>query len=92
MTTELTNALGYIAALLTTSAFVPQILHTLRTRDVSGISLGMYFTLIAGLIAWTLYGCALHAWPVIVANAVTLALALVVLALKLKHKKEARRS
>jgi MtN3 and saliva related transmembrane protein len=76
---------GYLAALLTTLAFAPQAWHTWRTRDVSGISLAMYVTFALGVALWLTYGVLLGAWPLVVANAVTLALALVILGLKLRH-------
>lgn len=84
------EALGYIAALLTTSSFMPQALLTLRTRDVSGISLAMYSAFTAGVAMWLAYGVAIGEWPVIVANAVTLALAATILAIKLSVERERR--
>jgi MtN3 and saliva related transmembrane protein len=77
---------GYLAASLTTCAFVPQVLHTFRTRDVSGISLGMYGVFAAGVACWLLYGWLVGAWPVIVANAITLLLALAILLMKLRYR------
>ena len=67
--------LGNAAAAMTTASFVPQVLHTLRTRDVSGISLRMYSVFTAGVALWLVYGVMLGAWPVIIANGVTLVLA-----------------
>jgi MtN3 and saliva related transmembrane protein len=75
--------LGYTAAAFTTFSFVPQALHTFRTRDVSGISLGMYSAFTAGILLWLVYGVILRAWPIVVANVVTLALALCILSMKL---------
>lgn len=77
--------MGYVAATLTTAAFVPQALKTLRTRDTSGISLGMYVVFTVGLCFWLAYGIVLQSWPMILANIVTLALAVVILGLKLRH-------
>lgn len=76
--------LGYLAALLTTSSFVPQALLTLRTRNVSGISLTMYGAFTAGVALWLLYGIAIGQWPIIAANAVTLVLAGTILVTKLR--------
>ncbi|MFZ9335657.1 MAG: SemiSWEET family sugar transporter, partial [Burkholderiaceae bacterium] len=47
-----TELIGYIAAFLTTSSFVPQAWLTFRTRDVSGISLGMYSAFTTGIALW----------------------------------------
>lgn len=77
--------IGYLAAALTTCSFVPQALHTFRTRDVSGISLGMYSVFTAGVALWLVYGLSLAAWPIVVANAITLALAGTILGMKVRY-------
>ncbi len=79
-----TDWLGYLAATLTTSAFVPQAWHTFRSRDVSGISLGMYSTFTIGITLWLAYGLLLQAWPIVAANSVTLALSATILGMKLR--------
>lgn len=79
----LDDAVGYLAAILTTISFVPQVWLTFRTRDVSGISLGMYGVFTAGITLWLVYGILVRAWPVVAANAVTLALAASILTMKL---------
>lgn len=71
---------GYVAASLTTASFVPQALLTLRTRRADGISLPMYAMFTAGVALWLAYGVLTGAWPVILANAVTLVLAALILA------------
>jgi len=83
MSATWTNVLGTAAALLTTLAFVPQVWHTFRTRDVSGISLGMYSAFTLGIALWIAYGLAIGAWPVIIANIVSLLLALCILVMKI---------
>ena len=80
---NLQDTLGLLAAVLTTGSFVPQALLTLRTRDVSGISLGMYSAFTLGVALWMVYGLILREWPIVLANAVTLALARVILATKI---------
>ncbi len=75
--------LGYLAAALTTAAFVPQAWLTFRTRNVSGISVGMYSVFTLGVLLWLVYGVLLKAWPLIVANLVTLMLAAGILLMKL---------
>jgi len=80
------DLIGYLAASLTTLSFLPQALHTFRTRDVRGISLGMYTLFTAGVALWLVYGLLLAAWPIVLANAVTLALALAILVMKLRYR------
>ncbi len=83
---DLKDLIGAVAATLTTVSFVPQALKTFRTRDVSGISLGMYSLFAAGVALWLAYGVLLADWPIIIANAITLALACAVLAMKLRYR------
>ena len=77
--------MGYLAAVLTTVAFVPQALKTIRSRDTGGISLAMYVVFTIGIACWFGYGVWLGSWPMILSNIVTFALAATILALKLKH-------
>ena len=87
----LTDAVGSIAAFLTTVSFVPQVWQTFRTRDVSGISLGMYSVFIVGIALWLAYGLMLQAWPIMIANAITLLLALSILMMKLLYAQNPKR-
>jgi len=89
---DLQQTIGYLAAILTTASFVPQAVLTLRTRDVAGISLAMYGTFTLGVALWLVYGIALGDWPIIVANALTLALASSILGMKIVVDRERRRS
>lgn len=85
MSIELKEIVGYCAAFSTTVAFVPQAWQSWRTRDLSGISLPMYALFTLGVALWLGYGILISSIPVILANAVTLLLSLLVLALKWKH-------
>lgn len=81
---QTTDLIGYLAATLTTLSFVPQAWKTFRSRDVSGISLGMYAMFTVGVAGWLVYGLLSKAWPIVGANAVTLSLSCAVLAMKLR--------
>ncbi len=83
----LNTCIGSIAAVCTTVAFVPQVIKSWRTRDLSGISLPMYTIFTLGVVLWLVYGILIGDWPVIIANAVTALLAGVVLLLKLRSLK-----
>lgn len=85
------DLLGYGAATLTTLSFLPQALLTLRTRNVAGISLGMYGAFTLGVALWLAYGLALGQWPIVIANALTLLLASVILVMKVAVEREHRR-
>ncbi len=81
---NLSDLLGYAAASLTTASFVPQVLHTWKTRHTAGLSLGMVGLFALGVALWLAYGISLGAWPVIVANTITLVLAIFLLGMKLR--------
>jgi|APCry1669189665_1035243.scaffolds.fasta_scaffold07440_4 MtN3 and saliva related transmembrane protein len=82
--------IGYCAAFLTTVAFLPQAIRSWRTKDLSGISLGMYALFTVGVGLWLVYGLIIEKWPLIMANALTFALALSILLLKLRHTSKNR--
>lgn len=83
--------IGYVAATLTTASFVPQALLIYRTRNVTGISLGMYGAFTVGIALWLAYGLLLRAWPIVGANLVTLVLALAILSMKIRYGEDERR-
>lgn len=79
------DLIGYAAAVLTTVAFVPQVLHTWRTRSVDDVSFGMYLAFTTGIGLWLIYGILENSWPLILANTPTFALALSILAMKVRY-------
>lgn len=81
----LIDIVGSLAACLTTLSFLPQAWLSFKTRDVSGVSLGMYSVFTLGVALWLVYGVLLRAWPIVIANVVTLALALAILGMKLVY-------
>ena len=80
------DLIGYVAATLTTASFVPQALQTFKTKDVRGISLGMYSVFTLGVALWLVYGVLMAAWPIVLANSITLALAAAILWMKLRYR------
>lgn len=80
------DAIGAVAGTLTTLAFVPQVVKTWRTRQTRDISLTMWVAFWLGVCLWLVYGVLLSAWPIIVANLLTLVLAGVVLGIKLGNR------
>jgi MtN3 and saliva related transmembrane protein len=80
--------IGYMAASLTTLSFLPQAIKVIKTRDTKSISLIMYILFSIGVALWLLYGILLHNLPILIANAVTLALALVILYFKLSERND----
>ena len=84
------DALGFAAGALTTIALVPQLLRILKTRSAHDISWWMFGILIAGIVLWLWYGIRVAALPVIIANAVTLALAVAIVLLKRRYHRGIR--
>ena len=76
--------IGGIAATLTTCSFIPQVWRVWQTRHTKDISLLMYTLFTIGVALWLAYGILLVAWPIIIANSITLVLAGMVLILKLR--------
>lgn len=78
--------IGLIAAVLTTSAYVPQVYKTWKTKSAGNISLTMYIAMFSGIILWLIYGIHLKSLAMIVANIVTAILTLIILIFKLRYK------
>jgi MtN3 and saliva related transmembrane protein len=73
------------AATLTTVAFVPQAIHIIRHKETRAISLQMYVVFATGVAFWLLFGVMIWNWPMMIANAITLALALSIIRMKLRY-------
>lgn len=80
----MTELIGLVAAVLTTVSFLPQTLLVLRSGRTDGISLCMYALFTTGVAGWLIYGLMVGSLPVILANAITLALAATILMLKVR--------
>ena len=78
--------IGFIAAILTTLSFVPQAWQIIKKKDPPGISLGMYAMFVVGVFLWLIHGWNIQDYAVIAANGVTLVLASIILAFKIKYK------
>ncbi len=83
---DTTSLIGLTAAACTTLSFVPQVIHILRSRNTSGISLGMYLIFTVGVALWAIYGLIRDDLPVLLANGLTLLLTLSVLILTLRGR------
>jgi MtN3 and saliva related transmembrane protein len=79
------EAVGALAGILTTIAFIPQVVKTWRSRSAEDISLFMFLLFSTGVALWLVYGIAIASVPVIAANAITLILALSILVLKVRY-------
>jgi MtN3 and saliva related transmembrane protein len=86
----LITVLGFAAGTLTTVSFVPQVFKAWRSKRCHDLSWGMLITFSAGVVLWLTYGLLLWAAPIIVANAVTLALLITIGCLKARYRNHER--
>ena len=83
------DAFGFIAAVLTTIAFLPQLIKTWRTKKADDVSIVMLLMFITGLLFWIIYAVEANALPVLIANIITFILNMTILILKLTYGKQA---
>jgi len=83
------DLIGYFAATCTTLSFLPQLIRVIRLRSARDISLGMFLVFSVGTVMWLVFGLLSHSKPMIAANAVTLALSISILILKLRFDRGA---
>jgi MtN3 and saliva related transmembrane protein len=76
------EAIGLVAGLLTTSAFVPQAIQTWRTRSARDVNLGLLVLLVVGNTLWFTYGALMGSWGLVAANIVTVPLCCLILWIK----------
>ena len=81
---------GLIAGFLTTIAFVPQVVQIWRTKSTKDVSLPAFLAFTLGVALWTVYGWMNRELPIVIWNAVTLVLALAIVAMKLRYRERER--
>ena len=91
MTASIVEDIGFVAASLTTAAFVPQLIRVMRLRSAREISLGTFVMFSVGVFMWLMYGIYTGSRPVIASNLVTLVLSVSILILKLKYDLDAKK-
>ena len=79
------ESIGIIAAILTTSAFIPQVYKIYKEKKAQGVSLLMYLIMFVGVLLWLVYGVLIGSIAIIIANSVTAILQLLVIIFKLKN-------
>ena len=78
--------IGFAGAIFTTTSFLPQAIKAWKTKQTKDISLGMYMLFLMGVLLWMAYGILISSLPIIAANAVTFALVLSILILKIRYR------
>lgn len=78
------SVIGLVAAFLTTGAFVPQAVKTIRTKSTEDLSLATFAMMFTGTICWFTYGWLNQDLPIILANLIAIVLTGSILILKLR--------
>ena len=79
----LPDIIGSIAGILTTVAFLPQLIKTWRSKTAEDISLSTFILFLIGVLLWCVYGFEIHSYPVILANIITFIISILIVVLKL---------
>lgn len=82
---DVVEMIGFIAGLLTTSSFLPQLVKIHRDKSAKEVSLIMYAIISTGIFLWLVYGMEIKSFPIIGANGISFALTLLILVGKLKY-------
>ncbi|TAH26573.1 MAG: hypothetical protein EAZ07_03710 [Cytophagales bacterium] len=80
------DIIGGIAGLLTTVAFLPQVIKTYKEKSAKGLSLSMFIIFCSGVSLWLIYGLLKKDFPIIITNLATLSLSGILLYFKFKFK------
>tara|TARA_Y100000589_G_scaffold293923_1_gene299214 strand:- start:129 stop:395 length:267 start_codon:yes stop_codon:yes gene_type:complete len=78
---------GYFAAILTTLAFLPQLIKTLKTKKAEDVSLITLIMFLTGVLSWIIYGYKISSTPILIANIITFILNLLILVFKIAFSK-----
>ena len=78
--------IGFLAAFLSTTAFVPQAYKIYKEKTAKGVSLTMYLVMLSGVLSWEVYGLMIGKWPVILANLISASILLFIIYVKIKYK------
>ncbi|MFD2921371.1 SemiSWEET transporter [Terrimonas rubra] len=80
--------IGILAGCLTAVAMIPQLVKIITQKKAEQISLGMVIILITGLSCWVWYGILINDYPVIITNAFSILVNLLIIIFSLKYKKK----
>ena len=79
---------GYFAAVLTTAAFLPQLIKTLKTKKAEDVSLITLIMFLCGVGSWIIYGYKISSLPILIANIITFILNVFILISKINYSKK----
>ena len=77
--------IGFIAGIVVASSLIPQTIKSWKTKSTSDISIAWMLINLSGQTLWIIYGFLISSISLIVMSSITLALAISLLILKIKH-------
>ena len=86
MSINFTEFSGFLAAILTTFAFIPQVIKTYKIKKAEDISFYMLIIFLIGIISWIIYGLRINSYPILLANIITFTLNFSILVMKIIYK------
>jgi len=87
---NLVATIGWIATVLAVVSLLPQVLRTWQTRSATDLSATWLIIALTSMVLWIAYGTLLSAWAIVVANAATLFLVLLLLVMKVRFTQGSR--
>ncbi|AXT62237.1 hypothetical protein D1816_18340 [Aquimarina sp. AD10] len=78
--------LGLVAAVLTTSSFLPQVYKTWKTKSTESLSMTMLLIFVTGVLCWLVYGFLISSLPIVLANFITAISGFLLLYFKYRYK------
>ena len=82
---ETSSIIGFVAGLLSTFSFLPQVVKAFKTKHTKDLSLATFAILSGGVALWLVYGILIRELPVIIANISMLVLSVSILIMKIKY-------
>jgi MtN3 and saliva related transmembrane protein len=83
------GVIGIVAGVFTSSSLIPQLIKIVKEKKVEDLSMGMFLSLLIGIILWVVYGILRDDWPIIITNGFSVLLNFLVLFFKFKYRKNA---
>lgn len=84
------NIIGTAAAICMICGYVPQALHTIRTRETDAIAMPTFIMLGLGSVFFMVQGIMLSNWPLFVTNAITTIASIIIVIIKLQNDSKKR--
>lgn len=85
------NIVGYAAALCMVCGYLPQAIHTIRTRDTDGIAMPTFLLLGLGSVFFVAQGLMLGNLPLVITNSITTVSSAIVFVIKIRNDRRKRR-